>query len=41
MIVSARRSPREMTTPKLSVVVPCYNEEGSLRELHRRVTKVC
>jgi polyisoprenyl-phosphate glycosyltransferase len=28
-------------TPKLSVVSPCYNEEGSLAELHRRLTKVC
>lgn len=25
----------------LSVVVPCYNEEANLRELHRRVTSVC
>lgn len=27
--------------PKLSVVVPCYNEEEGLRELHRRVSAVC
>jgi len=26
---------------KLSVVVPCYNEEASLAELHRRVTAAC
>jgi dolichol-phosphate mannosyltransferase len=26
---------------KLSVVVPCYNEELVIRELHRRVTTVC
>jgi dolichol-phosphate mannosyltransferase len=28
-------------TPKLSVVSPCYNEEGSLSELYRRLTAVC
>jgi polyisoprenyl-phosphate glycosyltransferase len=27
--------------PRLSVVTPCYNEEGSLRELHRRVSAAC
>jgi dolichol-phosphate mannosyltransferase len=27
--------------PRLSVVSPCYNEEGSLGELHRRLTDVC
>lgn len=27
--------------PSLSVVVPCYNEEESIRELHRRVSAVC
>jgi polyisoprenyl-phosphate glycosyltransferase len=27
-----------MTAPKLSIVVPCYNEEESLAELHRRVS---
>ncbi|MCJ8158759.1 glycosyltransferase family 2 protein [Sphingomonas sp. LaA6.9] len=26
-----------MTGPRLSVVVPCYNEEGCLTELHRRL----
>jgi dolichol-phosphate mannosyltransferase len=26
---------------KLSVIVPCYNEEASLAELHRRVTAAC
>ena len=25
----------------LSVVVPCYNEEESVRELHRRVLDAC
>ena len=28
-------------TPKLSVVVPCYNEVATLDELHRRVKAVC
>lgn len=27
--------------PRLSVVVPCYNEEDSIEELHRRVSDVC
>jgi glycosyltransferase involved in cell wall biosynthesis len=27
--------------PSLSVVVPCYNEEAVVHELHRRVTAVC
>lgn len=26
---------------RLSVVVPCYNEEGGLYELHRRITDIC
>jgi len=26
---------------RLSVIVPCYNEEASLAELHRRVTAAC
>jgi len=26
---------------KLSVVIPCYNEEGNVREFHRRVSAVC
>lgn len=26
---------------KLSVVVPCYNEEEGVHELHRRVTEIC
>lgn len=30
-----------MSALKLSVVVPCYNEEDGVRELHRRVTSVC
>ncbi len=29
-----------MTRPQLSIVVPCYNEEESLPELHRRVSAV-
>ena len=29
------------TRPAISVVVPCFNEEGSLPELHRRVSAVC
>ncbi|OPZ81890.1 MAG: Undecaprenyl-phosphate 4-deoxy-4-formamido-L-arabinose transferase [bacterium ADurb.Bin429] len=28
------------TEPSVSVVIPCYNEEGSLRELHARLTAV-
>lgn len=31
----------KMTSLKLSVVVPCYNEEEGVHELHRRVTAVC
>jgi glycosyltransferase involved in cell wall biosynthesis len=27
--------------PKLSVVSPCYNEQGSLAELYQRLTSVC
>jgi glycosyltransferase involved in cell wall biosynthesis len=27
--------------PELSVVVPCYNEDTGLRELHRRLTDTC
>jgi len=30
-----------MVTIGLSVVVPCYNEEEGVHELHRRVTAVC
>lgn len=30
-----------MTNLNLSIVVPCYNEEESLVELHRRVTETC
>jgi dolichol-phosphate mannosyltransferase len=30
-----------MTTPYLSVVVPCYNEEESLPECYRRVSAAC
>lgn len=28
-----------MTTPRLSIVVPCFNEEGCLAELYERLTK--
>ncbi len=30
-----------MSMPKLSVVVPCYNEQDVLHETHRRLTEVC
>jgi polyisoprenyl-phosphate glycosyltransferase len=30
-----------MVRLKLSVVIPCYNEERGIHELHRRVTEVC
>ena len=30
-----------MVMLKLSVVVPCYNEEDGVLELHRRVSAVC
>lgn len=30
-----------MVRLKLSVVIPCYNEEDGVRELHRRVSAVC
>jgi len=30
-----------MTAPLLSVVVPCYNEEEGLPELHRRLSAAC
>jgi len=30
-----------MSRPVLSVVAPCYNEEGVLSEFHQRVTAVC
>lgn len=30
-----------MVKTGLSVVVPCYNEEEGVRELHRRVTAIC
>lgn len=31
----------DTSTPKLSVVVPCFNEEATLDELYRRMTAVC
>lgn len=30
-----------MTHLKISVVVPCYNEEEGIAELYKRVTSVC
>src|SRR5512146_854313 len=36
-----RAEPRTAAVPALSVVVPCYNEEAVLPELHRRLTAVC
>jgi len=27
--------------PYLSVVAPLYNEEGNVRELHRRIVEAC
>jgi glycosyltransferase involved in cell wall biosynthesis len=30
-----------MTEKKLSVVVPLYNEEGNVKELHRRIKEAC
>jgi dolichol-phosphate mannosyltransferase len=36
-----RRSGHPGLPPRLSVVVPCYNESENLLELHRRVTAVC
>ncbi len=30
-----------MPEPRLSAVVPCYNEDEGLRELHRRVSAAC
>lgn len=35
------RIPPAPGSPALSVVVPCFNEEESLPELHRRLTAVC
>jgi dolichol-phosphate mannosyltransferase len=32
---------REASPPELSVVVPCYNEEGNVETLHRRVSAAC
>lgn len=29
------------SAPYLSVIVPCYNEQGGLRELHRRLSAIC
>jgi len=30
-----------MPAPSLSVVVPCYNEQNGLLELHRWVSEIC
>ena len=32
---------RDGTTVDLSIVIPCYNEEDGLAQLHRRVDSVC
>jgi polyisoprenyl-phosphate glycosyltransferase len=34
-------SKADLPRPELSVVVPCFNEEAGLPELHRRVTAIC
>lgn len=43
MIQNQITSPKGVyaSTPRLSVVVPCYNEQESLTELHSRVTAIC
>jgi polyisoprenyl-phosphate glycosyltransferase len=42
MIASHRQIKREpQVRTELSVVIPCYNEEAVIHELHRRVTLVC
>jgi dolichol-phosphate mannosyltransferase len=33
--------PASFERPRLSVTIPCYNEEAGLTELHRRVTAAC
>ena len=38
---ASRSSWPEEHRPRLSLVIPCYNEEASLVELHRRVRSVC
>src|SRR5690349_11621738 len=32
---------RDIPMPELSVVVPCYNEEGVIFEFHRRMSATC
>lgn len=29
------------TATKLSIIIPCYNEQAGLKELHRRITETC
>jgi polyisoprenyl-phosphate glycosyltransferase len=42
MIASHRQVKREpQVRTELPVVIPCYNEEAVIHELHRRVTLVC
>ena len=36
-----RYNPDPVSEPYVSIVVPCYNEQESVRELHRRVSLVC
>lgn len=38
---AGRPSPVSGSGVKISVAIPCYNEEASLPELHRRVTAIC
>ena len=38
---SVSTAPIDPAPPRLSVVTPCYNEEGSLADLHRRITAAC
>jgi len=41
MAAVSKLHPKDRESPTLSVVVPCYDEEGSLPELFKRVTAVC
>ncbi len=39
--ISDTRDPDEQPAPRLSVVVPCFNEQESLLELHKRLAYAC
>lgn len=39
--ISGTREPGDKSGPLLSVVVPCYNEQASLPELHKRLARAC